>query len=167
MNRKYDLKDYYDVYKDSMLFNDDRLDIPERTKRSLDRWACFAEYQGGFITAVLENNLVEAFNKADRKNLNALDDIVKYIYNHLPFECWGSIEKVEKWEGLELRNKKFIDLRKKEDITILNHGDTIYVNIKPHSRGYVKYMFDKIFDVRKQILNYYEVKQFIVTAGTK
>ena len=52
---------------------------------------------GSFLRAVLENNLREAFGRADHINRYALFDIVAYCYNEIPSECWGSPEKVEEW----------------------------------------------------------------------
>lgn len=52
---------------------------------------------GGFLRAVLENNLSEAFGRADEYNLTTLFHICAYIYNELPASCWGSPEKVETW----------------------------------------------------------------------
>lgn len=52
---------------------------------------------GGFLRAVLENNLHEAISSADNGNLRRLPEIVKYIWNELPADCWGSEEAVAKW----------------------------------------------------------------------
>ncbi len=57
---------------------------------------------GGFLRAVLENDLVGAFGKADNINRAWMFDIVTFIYNEVPASCWGSREAVEKWlEGGE------------------------------------------------------------------
>jgi hypothetical protein len=57
---------------------------------------------GGFLTAVLENNLSEAFGRADMHNSRILKEIVGYVYNRLPSKSWGSREKVR-----ELQAKAF------------------------------------------------------------
>jgi len=49
---------------------------------------------GGFLTAVLENDLREAFGRADDYNRSNLFNIVRYLWNHFPAEAWGSREKV-------------------------------------------------------------------------
>jgi hypothetical protein len=56
---------------------------------------------GGFVNAVLDNNLVEAIARADSDNLPNLPHIVSYCYNKIPSECWGSKEKVKKWYNKE------------------------------------------------------------------
>jgi hypothetical protein len=52
---------------------------------------------GSFLTAVLENNLCEAFGRADSFNSATLKHIVGYVYNHLPSNSWGSREKVQEY----------------------------------------------------------------------
>lgn len=52
---------------------------------------------GDFIMAVLENNLRDAFGRADLVSRAALFDIVVFMWNDAPSVCWGSPEKVAKW----------------------------------------------------------------------
>jgi hypothetical protein len=52
---------------------------------------------GGFLTAVLENNLTQAFGRADPENLATLYEIVQWVYMEAPAPCWGSPEKVKAW----------------------------------------------------------------------
>lgn len=69
----------------------------EEIKQSLERYAEHRIEPGGFLTAVLKNDLAGALGRADDINKHRLYEIVKYIWNELPSECWGSPEKVEKW----------------------------------------------------------------------
>ena len=73
--------------------------IPRNLKESLDRYVTDAIEPGGFLRACLENNLVEAFGRADLENRDNLFYVVEYIYNELPSTCWGSEEKVAAWLG--------------------------------------------------------------------
>lgn len=73
--------------------------IPITTKESIDRYAQDRIPTGDFLYAVLTNNLFEAVGRADMSNRYCLFDICKYIYNEIPYTCWGSIETVEKWLG--------------------------------------------------------------------
>jgi len=76
-----------------------RRDIREH----LDEWARGERvHLGSFLTAVLSNNLTQACGRADDSNLRALPDIVRYCYNELPSDCWGSPEKVEAWRAKTL-----------------------------------------------------------------
>jgi hypothetical protein len=52
---------------------------------------------GGFLRAVLENDLREACDRADPLSRPVLADLVTYIELILPAECWGSPEKVKAW----------------------------------------------------------------------
>jgi hypothetical protein len=54
---------------------------------------------GGFVKAVLSNDLVATFQIADAKSLRGLPDILRYIYWEIPLACWGSEAKVEAWMG--------------------------------------------------------------------
>lgn len=52
---------------------------------------------GGFLRAVLENNLKEAVQRADIDNQRSLCAIVAWCYNNLPSAAWGSPEQVRSW----------------------------------------------------------------------
>lgn len=71
--------------------------IPRSTKESLDRYVQHKIPTGGFLQAVLSNDLFSAMAKADSESSEALKHIVMYIYNELPSECWGSKEKVREF----------------------------------------------------------------------
>lgn len=73
--------------------------IPERTRNSIRRYVVDKVPPRHFVTAVLENNLFEAFGRGDEENLDALKEIVIYIYNEIPSGCWGSPRKVKAWLG--------------------------------------------------------------------
>lgn len=65
--------------------------------RSLHDYVNLGVPTGGFLRAVLGNDLREAFGRADIHNRHAMFDIVSYIWNNLPAACWGSYEKVDAW----------------------------------------------------------------------
>ena len=52
---------------------------------------------GGFLSAILENNLIEAVSRADLDNQKRLVEYVKYLFNQAPAICWGSPKKVEEY----------------------------------------------------------------------
>lgn len=52
---------------------------------------------GGFLTAVIENDLREAVGRADGFNLDQLPAFVNFFYNHAPSTCWGSRAKMDAW----------------------------------------------------------------------
>ncbi len=72
-------------------------DVPVNIRESLNRYSAYKTPTGGFLRAVLENNLSEAIGRADRGNQKVLPAICQYIYNELPSVCWGSPVKVKAW----------------------------------------------------------------------
>jgi hypothetical protein len=79
----------------------DLLNIPHDTMESLRLYVERRIPPGGFLLAVLSNDLMAAFSRADERNIAAMFDIVYYIYNKIPAACWGSPERVREW----LQNK--------------------------------------------------------------
>lgn len=61
---------------------------------------------GSFLRAVLENNLVQTFQKGDESNLqgDALLQLLRWLYNEAPGIAWGSEEKVAKWLAGDFRH---------------------------------------------------------------
>lgn len=74
--------------------------IPKRTLEALERWRDDAAPPGDFLRAVLENNLMMAFHRADEENTAALRDIVAWCYNHLPLASWGNKYNIDNWERI-------------------------------------------------------------------
>lgn len=66
-------------------------------KDAIDRYANTGCPLGGFLTAVMENNLMEAFCRADEDNTRDMREIVAYVYNEIPGPCHGSPEIVAEW----------------------------------------------------------------------
>jgi len=64
---------------------------------ALERYLNHGIMPGGFMTAVLENNLKEAFARADDTNIENMKNIVGYVYNNIPSDSWGSREAVNAW----------------------------------------------------------------------
>ena len=64
---------------------------------SIERYVSRRIPTGGFLEAVLSNDLKEACARADNQNRQLLFEIVGYIYNEVPAQCWGSPEKVNLW----------------------------------------------------------------------
>ena len=71
--------------------------IPQNLIDSFDRYVNHGIPCGGFLNAVLSNDLMEAFGKADEDNRLILFDICQYIFNEVPLDCYGSREKVQDW----------------------------------------------------------------------
>lgn len=71
--------------------------MSEWTKQQIDDYVEKRQAPGGFLTAVLENNLKKAVERADLSNLPAIPNIVCYLYNECPSTCWGGKEAVDAW----------------------------------------------------------------------
>ena len=71
--------------------------IPDRMMPSIKRYVEEKKPPGGFLTAVIQNDLSGACSKADDENMRNLQAYVAYFYNEVISECWGSKEKMEAW----------------------------------------------------------------------
>ena len=71
--------------------------IPTRTKETIDLYVSHGCEPGGFVYAVLCNDLFGAIARADIENRANLQAICQYIYNDICSDCWGSKEKVQSW----------------------------------------------------------------------
>lgn len=68
---------------------------------------------GGFLKAVLENNLSEAVNRADNVNQEALVRYVKFLHNKAPSGSWGREGACEYWRKRGGLKKVFEDTEAK------------------------------------------------------
>lgn len=75
---------------------DQRL-IEPRFRESIDAYVATGRPTGGFLEAVLSNDLMEALGRADSGAIDNLPHIVAYVYNEAPSGCWGSRERVREW----------------------------------------------------------------------
>ena len=71
--------------------------IPERMMPGIQRYINEGIPPGGFLTAVIENNLSGACGRADDENIRNLPAYASYFYNEAPSHCWGSPKKMENW----------------------------------------------------------------------
>lgn len=71
--------------------------IEPRFRESIDAYVATGRPTGSFLEAVLSNDLMEAFARADSGALDNLPHIVAYLYNKVPSGCWGSRERVREW----------------------------------------------------------------------
>ena len=75
---------------------DASLILPD-VKHSLDLYANNKCHPGSFLQAVLENDLMEAFGRADHAVMVNMPHILAYVQNNLPRDCWGSKMAVIEW----------------------------------------------------------------------
>lgn len=72
-------------------------EVPRGTLNSLILYAQEGVPTGGFLHAVLSNDLRGAVARADKANLQAIKSIVEFVCNQLPQLCHGSPDKVAAW----------------------------------------------------------------------
>ena len=75
-----------------------RIGIPRDMSEGLIEYILLGRPVGHFLTAVLENNLREACNRADERNQKLIYQYVFFLYNYAPVGAWGSEENVETWK---------------------------------------------------------------------
>ncbi len=71
--------------------------LPEHIRGAMQRYIENRIEPGGFLTAVLSNDLMGAMARADNINRIELYSICNFIYNEAPSTCHGSPEKVRAW----------------------------------------------------------------------
>ena len=74
--------------------------IPEWAILALEDYVNNGHYLGGFLRAVVSNNLINAFSLADDENGFIMKDYAKYVYNEMPMTSWGSEAIYEEWRKL-------------------------------------------------------------------
>jgi len=71
--------------------------IPDHMHDGVSRYVLNGVPPGGFLTALLSNDLKETFSRADDANQRAVLDYIKLLYNYAPTGVWGSPAKVSDW----------------------------------------------------------------------
>jgi hypothetical protein len=71
--------------------------VPHHVHEGLREYIAARRPVGGFLTAVLSNDLLEACVRADEINQRCLTAIVHFLHAYAPAPCWGSPEKVTAW----------------------------------------------------------------------
>jgi|TARA_R110000824_G_scaffold111242_1_gene259614 hypothetical protein len=73
--------------------------LPNGLQDGMQRYIENGSQVGHFLTAVLSNDLVGAVNRADDKNAKLLPEIVRWLWNEAPGNCWGDVKRVQEWQG--------------------------------------------------------------------
>ena len=71
--------------------------VPEHNIGGLWRFINNGIKPGSFLCAVLCNDLMDTFARADSENRRAVPEIMNFIGNEIPMDCYGSPQKVEQW----------------------------------------------------------------------
>lgn len=73
--------------------------LPEGLQGGMKRYVEDGIQAGHFLTAVLSNDLLGAVSRADDTNIKLIPEIVRWLYNEAPGNCWGTTEQVQAWQG--------------------------------------------------------------------
>lgn len=74
--------------------------IPERMQGALIRYFDKRIPPGDFLQAVLSNDLIESFGRADYENATQMRAYILWLYNEVPGRAngaWGSRQAVKNW----------------------------------------------------------------------
>lgn len=71
--------------------------VPQHTQAAIVRFVEHGYMPGGFLTALLTNNLFLAVDTADRLNKAAIPEIVRWVFNNLPLGAYGTEDKMMDW----------------------------------------------------------------------
>jgi len=75
--------------------------LPDYMWGPMGRYLTHGIMPGGFLTAVLENDLSKAVGKADATNIELLKEWVGFVYMYVPAIAWGSPRDVQNWSELK------------------------------------------------------------------
>lgn len=75
----------------------DMLGVPTHLQTGLLNYTRFGRPVGGFLEAVISNDLVEATTRADPVSQAALGAIALWLVHSTPAECYGSPERYRNW----------------------------------------------------------------------
>lgn len=93
------------------MLDTDGYNIPGHTRVALSAYVEEGIIPGGFLTAVLCNDLFGAVARADALNAACLVDICKFIYNRLPGDTWGSAEIMRDYVARKYSEQQDVDSR--------------------------------------------------------
>ena len=71
--------------------------LPEHMQQPMSDYIEKGIAPGSFLSAVLSNDLMGAFGRADSTNIYRIKDFASFLYNHAPSLCHGSPTRVAKW----------------------------------------------------------------------
>jgi len=79
-------------------------EIPDYMGAGIKNYINHGRKPGDFLTAVIQNKLIQAIQTADSTNIKNLQAYAMYFYWEVPSIAWGSEEKMKAWidrNGLE------------------------------------------------------------------
>ena len=84
--------DKYTFFYGSVMYQ-----IPEYMRSGLEDYIDNKTPGGSFLSAVISNDLCGAVACADENNMRNLPAYANFLHNYAPYDCWGSLEKMNAW----------------------------------------------------------------------
>ena len=79
------------------MLNFEGYSIPTNLEEGLVNYVKHGLMPGGFLYALLCNDLFAAIGSADPWSMQALKELVIWVYNEAPADCWGSEAVVSRY----------------------------------------------------------------------
>ena len=80
--------------------------LPEHMRDGIKLYVEEGIEPGDFAYAVLCNDLVGAYGRADSVNTARMRDWASFLYNEMPLDSWGSKQAVDKWIAAHAERRK-------------------------------------------------------------
>lgn len=88
----------YQQYRDAGMLQRERYPtVPAAILDAIDNYVVHHRMPGHFVYYVLADSLSGAVARADEYSMAALAEIVRYVYNEIPRNLWGSEGTVRAW----------------------------------------------------------------------
>ncbi len=71
--------------------------IPSHFIAGLERYLAFGIHPGGFMRAILSNDLVDVINRADADALSCLRPLSLLVFDCIDTRAWGTRQRVDEW----------------------------------------------------------------------
>jgi len=90
---------FYDKAREETFFKErcEYYNLPNHMHGAIVRYIMDGIPPGHFLTAVIDNDLREAFSRADDKNKPMIEAFLQYFYMEAPAQCHGSERDMERW----------------------------------------------------------------------
>ena len=84
-------------FKDFSIHTTGLLEVPKHTQEALQNYLLYGYPPGGFLSAMLANDMYRAIGNADAANKQAMWAIGYWIVTCAPAQSRGSYERIEHW----------------------------------------------------------------------
>jgi hypothetical protein len=91
------MTDHFDTQAAELIASFRQYGLPGHMEGSIVRFVIDGVPPGGFLYAVLANNLQDAAGHADDSNQKALYLWAKFVFNYVPCAAHGNSSKVSTW----------------------------------------------------------------------